>query len=65
MLQKKDRVEHDDLMSGIEAMPKHQIQNLRRTPDLLLPRLVAGQVNAARIPAITERASSPRQFNGR
>jgi hypothetical protein len=31
-------------MYGIEAMMKHQIQNLRRTRDLLLPRLLSGQV---------------------
>jgi type I restriction enzyme R subunit len=34
----------DELTRDRSAMLKHQIQNLRRTRDLLLPRLRSGQV---------------------
>ena len=34
----------DELTRDRSAMLKHQIQNLRQTRDLLLPRLLSGQV---------------------
>ncbi len=37
----------DELTRDRSAMLKHQIQNLRRTRDLLLPRLLSGQVELA------------------
>jgi len=36
--------------AAIEAL-RHQIQNLRRTRDLLLPRLLAGQIDVEAIPS--------------
>ena len=34
-----------DILEGQAIMLKHQIQNLRRTRDLLLPRLLSGQID--------------------